>query len=78
MGILRDYRGKGVGTEFFKRLNAWAEEKKITRLELTVICENEAAKHLYLKSVFEIEGVRRKSVCVDGEYLDEYYMARVR
>ena len=59
-------------------MNAWAEEKKITRLELTVICENEAAKHLYLKSVFEIEGVRRKSVCVDGEYLDEYYMARVR
>ena len=78
VGILKDYRGKGIGTEFFKRLIAWAEEKKITRLELTVICENEAAKHLYLKSGFEIEGVKRKSVCVDGEYLDEYYMARVR
>ena len=78
VGILRDYRGKGIGTEFFKRLIVWAEEKKITRLELTVICKNEAAKHLYLKSGFEIEGVKRKSVCVDGEYLDEYYMARVR
>ena len=78
VGILRDYRGKGIGTEFFKRLNAWAEEKKVTRLELTVICENEAAKRLYLKSGFEIEGVKRKSVCVDGAYLDEYYMARIR
>ena len=78
VGILREYRGKGIGTEFFKRLNAWAEEKKMTRPELTVICENEAAKHLYLKSGFEIEGVKRKSVCVDGAYLDEYCMARIR
>ena len=78
VGILRDYRSKGIGTEFFKRLNVWAEEKEIIRLELTVICKNETAKHLYLRSGFEIEGIKRKSVCVDGEYLDEYYMARVR
>ena len=78
VGILTDYRGKGIGTEFFKRLNIWAEENKVVRLELTVICENEAAKHLYINSGFEIEGIKRKSVCVDGKYLDEYYMARVR
>lgn len=78
VGILTDYRGKGIGTEFFERLNVWAEENKIVRLELTVICENEAAKHLYTKSGFEIEGIKRKSVYVDGKYLDEYYMAKVR
>lgn len=78
VGILMDYRGKGIGTEFFKRLNEWAEENKVVRLELTVICENEAAKHLYTNSGFKIEGIKRKSVCVDGKYLDEYYMARIR
>ena len=78
VGILADYRGKGIGTEFFKRLNVWAEEKGVTRLELTVICENEAAKRLYTNSGFEIEGIRRKSVCVDGAYFDEYYMAKVK
>ena len=78
VGILTDYRGKGIGTEFFKRLNVWAEENRVVRLELTVICENEAAKHLYTNSGFKIEGMKRKSVCVDGKYLDEYYMARVR
>ena len=78
VGILMDYRCKGIGTEFFKRLNDWAEEKKVTRLELTVICENEAAKHLYTNGGFQIEGIKRKSVCVDGVYLDEYYMARIR
>lgn len=78
VGILRSFRGKGIGTEFFRRLNVWAEEKGVTRLELTVICENEAAKRLYTNSGFEIEGVKRKSVCVDGVYLDEYYMAKIR
>lgn len=78
VGILQDYRGNGIGTEFFIQLDRWAEEKKITRLELTVICENEVAKHLYEKSGFEIEGIKRKSVLVDGKYLDEFYMAKIR
>ncbi len=78
VGILADYRGQGIGTEFFNRLNVWAKENKIVRLELTVICENEAAKRLYTNSGFEIEGIKQKLVYVDGKYLDEYYMAKVR
>ena len=78
VGILKDYRGRGIGTEFFRRLDIWAERERVTRLELTVICENSVAQRLYAKSGFEIEGVKRKSVCVDGKYLDEYYMAKLR
>ena len=48
------------------------------RLELTAICENEVAKHLYTNNGFQIEGIKRKSVYIDGTYLDEYYMARIR
>ena len=48
------------------------------RLELTVICENEVAKHLYTNNGFQIEGIKRKSFYIDGTYLDEYYMARIR
>lgn len=77
VGILKEYSNRGIGTAFFKRLDAWAQEKKITRLELTVVCENEAAKHLYEKSGFEIEGIKRNSVFVDGRYLDEYYMGKI-
>lgn len=77
VGILKDYRGKGIGTEFFKRLDRWAEEQNVKRLELTVICKNETAKHLYENNGFEIEGIKRKSILVDGEYLDEYYMAKI-
>lgn len=78
VGILRHYRGRGIGTEFFKRLDTWAEEKQVTRLELTVICENEAAKHLYEKSGFVVEGIKRNSVFLDGKYMDEFYMAKLR
>ena len=37
VGILTDYRGKGIGTKFFERLNVWAEENRVVRLELTGI-----------------------------------------
>lgn len=77
VGILQEYRGMGIGTEFFRRLDVWAQEKHITRLELTVICENEVAKHLYEKSGFEIEGIKRNSVLVGGSYMDEFYMAKL-
>ena len=77
-GILKDYRGKGIGTEFFKQLDIWAEKENITRLELTVICENKIAKHLYEKNGFEIEGIKRNSVFRDGKYLDEFYMAKIK
>lgn len=77
VGIRKKYRNRGIGTEFFKRLNEWALEKKLIRLELTVFCTNEAAIKLYKKSGFEIEGTKRKSMYVDGKYVDEYYMSRI-
>lgn len=77
IGILRNYSGKGVGTTFFENLDKWARENDVSRLELTVECHNEAAKHLYEKSGFEIEGVRAKSMYVEGRFVDEYYMAKI-
>ena len=77
-GIRAQYRRKGIGTEFFKRLDGWAQENGLQRLELTVVCENEAAVGLYRKSGFRIEGTRRKAVLLNGTWLDEYYMAKVK
>ncbi len=77
VGIRKKYRNRGIGTELFKKLNEWAEEKNIVRLELTVICNNEIALNLYKKNGFEIEGIKRKSMYIDGEYVDEYYMSKI-
>ena len=59
------------------RLEAWADEHEITRLELTVMAHNERAQRLYLSRGFEIEGTKRNSMRVDGAYVDELYMAKV-
>ena len=77
VGIREAYRTKGIGTKFLGELDVWAKENRITRLELTVMCPNIAAKHLYEKNGFEIEGVKKCSMLVDGEYVNEFYMAKL-
>lgn len=77
VGIREGYRNQGIGTEFFKRLDAWAREQGIIRLELTVVAKNEIAKHLYEKSGFVVEGTKVKSMKINGELVDEYYMGKI-
>jgi RimJ/RimL family protein N-acetyltransferase len=77
IGILEKNRSKGVGSQMFEELLPWAKNQQLTRLELTVMCHNTAAIALYKKFGFEIEGTKRNSLLVDGNYVDEYYMSKL-
>ena len=77
VGIREAYQHKGIGTEFFAQLISWAEQSGIVRLELTVMSPNVNARHLYEKFGFVIEGTKRLSMLVDGNYVDEFYMAKI-
>lgn len=77
IGIKEGYRGAGIGTSLFEELISWAKKTKIHRLELTVMTENLAGVALYQKMGFEIEGTKKDSLLVDGQYKDEFYMARI-
>ncbi|QJA07613.1 GNAT family N-acetyltransferase [Romboutsia sp. CE17] len=77
VGIREKYRGKGIGSKLFSELDIWAIENKITRLELSVICSNTIAKHLYEKNGFEVEGIRKNAMIIDGKYVDEFSMAKI-
>lgn len=77
IGILRDYRGRGIGVKLFEELEKWALENNVTRLELTVMKHNEAAIRLYEKMGFKKEGIKENSLIVDGKYVDEYYMGKI-
>jgi RimJ/RimL family protein N-acetyltransferase len=46
-------------------------------MELTVMAHNRSAVALYERSGFVVEGTRRDSMLVEGNYVDEYYMARM-
>ncbi|MFP5115354.1 GNAT family N-acetyltransferase [Bacillaceae bacterium C204] len=77
IGILSQYRGIGIGTKLFKHLEEWAANHNIHRLELSVITSNEAGLQLYKKMGFEIEGTKRHSLYIDGEFVEEYYMSKL-
>lgn len=77
IGIREKSRGQGIGTKLFEGLESWAKERHIRRLELTVMVNNRAGVALYEKRGFIIEGIKKNSLKVEGEYIDEYYMARL-
>ncbi|EIJ78477.1 GCN5-related N-acetyltransferase [Bacillus methanolicus PB1] len=77
VGILDQYRGKGIGNKLFTELENWAREHKIHRLELSVITSNRAALSLYSKMGFQKEGIKKDSLLVNGQYVDEYYMSKL-
>ena len=77
VGIREKFRGIGIGSKLFSTLDIWAKENNIIRLELSVICSNDIARRLYEKNGFEIEGIKKNSMIIDGKYVDEYYMAKL-
>ena len=77
VGIRQAWQRQGIGTAFFRRLDQWAKDQGIIRLELTVECENTGAKALYEKNGFRVEGVRPQSMKVNGRLVDEYYMGKI-
>lgn len=76
-GILQEYAGRGLGTQFFQSVEEWAIAHNIHRLELTVMCHNERAVHLYKKVGFVVEGIKKDSLRINDQYVDEYYMAKI-
>ncbi|MDN6093431.1 MAG: hypothetical protein L0I49_07060 [Lactococcus raffinolactis] len=47
------------------------------RLELTVIRTNLVAKRLYEQKGFVVEGTRKNAMIIDGDFVDEFYMAKL-
>lgn len=77
IGVSQNFHRQGVGKKLLNKITSWAFSEKIKRLELTVMTHNEAAISLYKKSGYEIEGLKKNSVCIDGRFADEYLMAKM-
>lgn len=75
MGVLKEYRGRGLGTELLKQALTRAREQKLERVELDVYASNLVAIKLYEKHNFQIEGRKQKARKIDGHYDDIISMA---
>ena len=77
VGLLPQFRGQGIGTKLIQSALAAARAFGLHRVELTVREHNTGAIELYKKAGFEIEGVQRDAVLVDGTYENVVCMAVV-
>ncbi len=77
MGVLKEYRGRGIGDALLTAVTEAALAFGFTRLELEVFSNNSAAIGLYEKHGFEVEGLKRRARFIDGEYYDIQVMARL-
>jgi ribosomal protein S18 acetylase RimI-like enzyme len=77
VGLLPQFRGQGIGTKLTRSALAAARAFGLHRIELTVREHNTGAIELYKKQGFEIEGLQRDAVLVDGVYENVVCMAVV-
>lgn len=78
MGVLPDYRGRGIGKALISAALEKAFDKNIVRVELAVFSDNLNAIRLYEKFGFCIEGELQDDVFIDGRYRNSLVMAHVR
>jgi RimJ/RimL family protein N-acetyltransferase len=78
VGLLPGFRGKGIGRQLMRRTIDAAFAFGLTRIELTVRQGNANAIALYKSLGFEIEGLHRNAVCIDGQYENLHSMALLR
>lgn len=77
IGILQSHSGKGIGTRLFEKLEEWATANNKHRLELTVMENNLPGQALYKKVGFVVEGIKRDSMFINGEYINDIYMSKL-
>lgn len=75
MGVLPDYRGRGIGQRLLAAALAAAEERGLERIELHVLESNEIAINLYKRFGFEQDGLLRNARKLDGRYENKITMS---
>lgn len=71
------YQGQGIGRALLSKILDLADNwLMLVRLELSVFVDNERAVKLYQSMGFVTEGIMKYTAIRNGEYADEYLMAR--
>lgn len=75
MGLLASHRGQGLGQRLLMRTLMQAQARGLERVELSVLHDNTAARALYERVGFVVEGRRVRDWKYDGVYRDSELMA---
>jgi len=77
LGVVRSHWSQGIASRMVQEAISWSLAAGLKRLELTVHTTNLRALSVYLRCGFEVEGLLRSSLLVDGEYVNEYLMSLI-
>ena len=75
MGMVKDWRGRGLGKTLLQTCIQKSIENGLTRIELEVYASNTAAIALYRNLGFVEEGLKRRARFLDGQFQDLLFMA---
>jgi RimJ/RimL family protein N-acetyltransferase len=76
MMLVREVWGEGLGKTLLMILENHAKKTGIHRIEAEVRVKNERGVRLYLNAGFKIEGTRERAAWIDGQFEDEYTIAK--
>lgn len=77
IGVQKAFWRQGVGSALIDFMEAWVNRADIHRVEFTVMEGNLAARSLYKKHGYVEEGIKRDSLKVNGQYVNEIYMSKL-
>lgn len=75
--ILKDYWDQGIGKELLRVMEEFASQVGVSRIEARVRCNNERGIAFYQSNGFKIEGISKNGACIDGKFIDEYFIAKL-
>jgi ribosomal protein S18 acetylase RimI-like enzyme len=76
MGLLPEYRGRGIGAQLLKKCLGNAKKRGVEIVHLGVYASNKAAIRLYKEFGFSFEGLRKRARKHKGKYQDMFLMAK--
>jgi len=74
--IVRDWRGRGIGSAMLRYAMRWAKEHNYQRLEADIFTTNERSVRVFSKAGFREETCRRRSVQVGVQRISEVILAK--
>ncbi|HWR98725.1 MAG TPA: GNAT family N-acetyltransferase [Candidatus Methanoperedens sp.] len=74
--LLREWRGRGIGSALLRYAVRWAVTHGFKRIEADIFTANERSLHLFRKSQFREEPCHRRSVQVGAREISEVILTR--
>lgn len=77
LAVRQSHVRRGIGSGLLRAVEDWARAEGVSRLELTVMHNNKAARRLYRRLSYRTEGRKRRAVRLGNGFVDEVIMAKI-